>query len=103
MARKQQAATGGKQPKPAPSIVMAPASVVRQARTARMDDGLARTAKQRAALPGYGRDNPAALAGEALRLFANERGLARSEVDNMPDEKVREQLRYQVSAAYGEG
>lgn len=66
------------------------------------DDGLAHTLEQRRALPGFGRDNPNALAGDALRELAHERGMARSELSTMTDDKVREQLRYLVSAAYSE-
>lgn len=66
------------------------------------DDGRARTMEARRALPGFARDNPEALAGDALRELAHERGMARSELATMNDDKVREQLRYLVSASYSE-
>lgn len=40
------------------------------------------------------RNNPAKLGGEALRALAHRRGMARSTMAGMSDEKVREQLRY---------
>lgn len=119
MASPKQAAQGGKKTKarkPAPRVVAAPASIVRRttvmpkakapkaprAAAQRPDNGRAHTREQRMALSGYARDNPDHLAGEALRQFANERGMALSEVNTMTDAKVREQLRYLTSAAYDE-
>lgn len=125
MASPKQAAKGGKKTKarkPAPRVVAAPASIVRrasnvmpkaakppktppapaQAADQRPDDGRAHTREARQALSGYSRDNPDHLGGEALRQFANERGMALSEVNTMTDAKVREQLRYLTSTAYDE-
>lgn len=65
-------------------------------------DGLARTAQERRALAGFARDNPACLAGDALRDLAHERGMARSDIAAMSDEKVREQIRYRLSTIYDE-
>lgn len=39
------------------------------------------------------RENPEKLNGEALRVFAHRRGLARSAVDAMDDAKIRRELR----------
>jgi hypothetical protein len=114
MASPTQAAKGGKKTKarkPALRVVAAPAPIVRRTASAvpnvataanHPNDGRAYTREQRLALPGYGRDNPNCLGGEALRQFANERGMAFSEVNTMTDEKIREQLRYLTSAAYEE-
>lgn len=40
------------------------------------------------------RNNPANLNGQALREFAHKKGMPRSTVADMPDFKIREQLRY---------
>ena len=40
------------------------------------------------------------LSGEALRDLAHQRGLARSELASMSDEKIREQLRYATYRQY---
>lgn len=116
MPRSKPAAKSGKKTrsKPAPSIVMAPAQIVRRPKApkqraekpatpqAAKQEGIATTQDERYALPGYCRDNPDYLAGDVLRQFANERGMSRSEVDSMTDDKVREQLRYLVSRQYEE-
>lgn len=46
------------------------------------------------------RENPDKLTGEALRKLAHSRGLARSTLETMPDEKIREQLRYITHRQY---
>lgn len=40
------------------------------------------------------RENPSKLTGDALRELAHRRGLAKSQLPSMSDEKIREQLRY---------
>jgi hypothetical protein len=47
-----------------------------------------------AVLSAQDRENPQKLTGEALRQLAHRRGLARSQLVTMSDEKIREQLRY---------
>lgn len=46
------------------------------------------------------RENPDKLTGEALRKLAHSRGMARSALETMPDEKIREQLRYITHRQY---
>lgn len=46
------------------------------------------------------RENPDKLTGEALRKLAHSRGLAKSMLETMPDEKIREQLRYITHRQY---
>jgi hypothetical protein len=46
------------------------------------------------------RENPDKLSGEPLRALAHRRGLARSTLADMPDEKIREQLRYITHRQY---
>ena len=46
------------------------------------------------------RENPAKLTGADLRKLAHQRGLARSSLESMSDEKIREQLRYIVQRQY---
>lgn len=46
------------------------------------------------------RDNPRFLSGDKLKRFANERGIPKSELATMSDEKIREQLRYVVARRY---
>lgn len=48
------------------------------------------------------RENPNKLSGATLRELAHKRGIARSLVADMSDEKIREQLRYIVHAQYEE-
>jgi hypothetical protein len=40
------------------------------------------------------RENPSKLSGDALRALAHRRGMARSLLPAMSDDKIREQLRY---------
>lgn len=46
------------------------------------------------------RENPAKLTGAALRELAHRRGLAKSQLPSMSDEKIREQLRYMTYNQY---
>lgn len=46
------------------------------------------------------RENPDKLTGEALRKLAHSRGLAKSTLETMPEEKIREQLRYLTHRQY---
>lgn len=46
------------------------------------------------------RENPEKLSGSALRDLAHKRGLARSEVERMDDDKIRIQLRYLTHRQY---
>ncbi len=45
-------------------------------------------------LPAHHRENPDKLTGEALRALAHRHGLARSTLEGMQDDKIREQLKY---------
>lgn len=44
--------------------------------------------------PAHWREHPEKLTGQALRDLAHKRGLARSSLDEMTDDKIREQIRY---------
>ena len=46
------------------------------------------------------RENPEKLSGDALRAHAHRRGMARSELTRLSDEKIREQLRYLTYRQY---
>ena len=46
------------------------------------------------------RENPEKLSGSDLRELAHRRGLARSEVERMDDDKIRIQLRYLTHRQY---
>lgn len=46
------------------------------------------------------RENPAKLSGDALRELAHKRGLAKSDLPSMSDDKIREQLRYMTHRQY---
>jgi hypothetical protein len=48
------------------------------------------------------RENPQKLRGEALRKLAHQRGISRSELATLSDEKVRHQLRYITGRQYEE-
>lgn len=52
------------------------------------------------ALSAADRENPEKLSGSDLRDLAHKRGLARSEVDRMDDDKIRIQLRYLTHRQY---
>jgi hypothetical protein len=53
-------------------------------------------------LSTYDRSNPEKLWGEALRHFAWQRGIARSEMADWPDEKVRQQVSILIRRQYNE-
>lgn len=53
-------------------------------------------------VPAKDRENPDKLAGEALRVLAHRRGLARSSLPSMSDEKIREQLRLITYSQYAD-
>lgn len=46
------------------------------------------------------RENPEKLSGSALHELAHRRGLARSDIAKMDDEKIRTQLRYLTYRQY---
>ena len=48
----------------------------------------------------HDRENPDKLTGDALYELAHRKGLARSDVANMSDEKIRTQLRYLTYRQY---
>ena len=48
------------------------------------------------------RENPGKLSGEALRHLAHRRGMSLSELDGMPDAKVRMQLLYITNRQYAD-
>lgn len=52
------------------------------------------------ALSAADRENPEKLSGSALRDLAHKRGLSRSEVERMDDDKIRMQLRYLTHRQY---
>lgn len=52
------------------------------------------------ALSASDRENPEKLSGSALHELAHRRGLARSEIEKMDDEKIRTQLRYLTYRQY---
>jgi hypothetical protein len=60
----------------------------------------AEQAPESGSLPAHARENPDLLTGEALRNLAHQRGLAKSQLAAMSDEKIREQLRYVVHRQY---
>ncbi len=55
-----------------------------------------------APLSAADRENPDKLTGEALRTLAHRRGLARSAVQTMDDDKIRRELRYLTYRQYSE-
>ena len=52
------------------------------------------------ALSAADRENPEKLSGSDLRELAHRRGLARSEIERMDDDKIRVQLRYLTHRQY---
>lgn len=48
------------------------------------------------------RENPEKLTGDLLRAFAHRRGLSRSALEDMSDEKIRTELRYITHRQYEE-
>lgn len=55
---------------------------------------------EQAPLSAADRENPEKLSGSDLRELAHRRGLARSEVERMDDDKIRIQLRYLTHRQY---
>lgn len=55
---------------------------------------------QETVLSAADRENPDKLSGDALRALAHRRGLARSALPTMSDDKIREQLRYMTYNQY---
>lgn len=53
-----------------------------------------------APLSAADRENPDRLSGSALQELAHRRGLARSDILNMDDDKIRVQLRYLTYRQY---
>ncbi len=53
-----------------------------------------------AAMSSGDRENPAKLHGDMLRDFAHRRGLSRSALASLPDEKIRTELRYITQRQY---
>lgn len=53
-------------------------------------------------LPAAYRENPAKLGGEALRRLGNRMGMAHSQMAEMSDEKLREQLKMITRRQYEE-
>jgi hypothetical protein len=54
----------------------------------------------KAVLSASDRENPNKLSGKPLRELAHRRGLAKSSLPTMSDEKIREQLRYMTHRQY---
>lgn len=51
-------------------------------------------------VPAHHRENPNKLAGEALKALAHRRGLSRSSLETMDDDKIRVQLKYLAYQQY---
>jgi hypothetical protein len=51
-------------------------------------------------LSAHARENPAMLHGDALKALAHRRGMARSDLATMSDERIREQLKYLTYRQY---
>jgi hypothetical protein len=47
-----------------------------------------------ASVPAYHREHPDKLTGQALRDLAHRKGMAKSELTSMSDDKIRLQIRY---------
>lgn len=45
-------------------------------------------------VPAYHREHPDKISGQALRDLAHKKGMAKSELANMSDDKIRIQLKY---------
>lgn len=58
--------------------------------------------KDAPALSAADRENPGKLDGEALRELAYRRGLARSNLASMSDEKIRRELNFIIRRQYEE-
>ena len=59
-----------------------------------------KAAEPEQALSAADRENPEKLSGSALHELAHRRGLARSDIAKMDDEKIRTQLRYLTYRQY---
>jgi hypothetical protein len=59
-------------------------------------------AEQPKALSAADRENPDKLSGDDLRALAHRRGLAKSVLATMPDEKIRMELRYITNRQYND-
>lgn len=59
-------------------------------------------AEQPIVLSAADRENPEKLSGQALKDLAHRRGMAKSILATMPDDKIRMELRYIVNRQYGE-
>lgn len=46
------------------------------------------------AMPAYHREHPDKISGQALRDLAHRKGMAKSELATMSDEKIRTQIKY---------
>lgn len=57
-------------------------------------------AQQGPPLSAAHRENPEKLTGQALKDLGNRRGLSRSAMESMSDEKIRTELRYLAYAQY---
>ncbi len=58
--------------------------------------------EQPTVLSASDRENPNKLSGEALRALAHRRGISRSEMERMDDDKLRLQLHYVINRQYAE-
>ena len=59
-----------------------------------------KAAEPEQALSAAYRENPEKLSGSDLRVLAHRRGLARSDIERMDDDKIRTQLRYVTHRQY---
>ena len=59
-------------------------------------------AEEHRVLSAADRENPDKLTGEPLRKLAHSRGMAKSDLERMSDEKIREQMRYIAHRQYEE-
>ena len=59
-----------------------------------------KAAEPEQALSAADRENPEKLSGSGLRVLAHRRGLARSDIERMDDDKIRTQLRYVTHRQY---
>lgn len=101
--KKGKAVTAEKTPKGASAaLTAAPPTLLDEAPTA-LDESAAQPKREAAVqvpLSAAHRANPTMLAGKALHDLAHQRGMSRSDLARMPDEKVREQMRYLVHRQY---
>ena len=59
-----------------------------------------KAAEPEQALSAADRENPEKLSGSDLRVLAHRRGLARSDIERMDDDKIRTQMRYVTHRQY---